>query len=1136
MGSGACAPPAGGSATSPRPASTTGAPARDARIRGARRAPPSTAAAQSRRYDARKGTAPPLAGELRTLAGCVWHTGRRRCGNGIVLAAQTRRAAARGAATRRPPPPSAADPDYLSGRSGTLGRRSALTGARARPRAPTRSPAARRAALAPRRARARRAGACSSSASRGPSTPRARRAVAARADAARATTSTLAPRARRARRRQVGEPQRRARRAPARRRRLAADRRRRRRAPARLPRRVRAARRALRPRARPARPRVRVARRLAVTRRRPGVLARRTRFVEIGPVTAIQRDGLPRAAAVPRPARWAGAWTRTGRRDGRGAGWRSASSTPRRSATCARSPRPTRARRRSPRPRASWPNRPYVTREQAGRDAVRLEGPLRCAVRVVVVAEYYPRAADPVLGVWAHRQALAARDAGADVRVLVLHRPVPPRAALRSRDPRALAAPLRQPLRTELDGLRVDYVPFVAPPRPRSYGSWGAWAAPVAGARAARAAAAVPVRPRARPLRGPGRRRRAARAGRRAGRRLRARRRRAGRRRSARAPAPARCAPGWRTRGSCWRTPRGSRSAAATSGARRTEVVHLGTDLPELAEHRARHARDRRPPRRPQAPRRRAARALAAARQPSRRRATRSSATGRSAARSSAWRGELELDGRVRFRGQLAPDAGARGGAGRRACSCCRASTRRSASPTSRRWPAPCRRSAAAASRARRRSPRPAAGCGSSRPATPRRSRASCARCSTSPTGAASSGEAARATVEAAFTWEQLRARDGRRVRGGADVSDSRPVLFVTNHAPAFRVGAFAALHAARGRRLRARRRRRAPFRRRGRTAMRRCRSPPLRPIQRGGRAAGRIGPLPRGRRGPLGPRRAARRLPRRARRARPVRPLGDDLAPPAHRRARALLPAAAPHLPPRGRDRHLRAARLRLRPREGRARRGRSRRPRASTTRSGAPPRDREPARAVPGHVRRPAGGGEGPPRCSCRPGARQACEHRQRRSSSPATVRCEPGPSPPARSARPDRSRPSKLRSFYAGSDVVVVPSVPTRDFLEPWGLVVNEAFDQGVAVIAIDRSRRSRGRTRPPRADRARRPGRRRGRARRRAAAPARRPGAARAARSGGPRGGRRRATPTPTGRRGMSRALAAAGASRSAKGGC
>jgi glycosyltransferase involved in cell wall biosynthesis len=99
-------------------------------------------------------------------------------------------------------------------------------------------------------------------------------------------------------------------------------------------------------------------------------------------------------------------------------------------------------------------------------------------MRVVVVAEYYPRASDPVLGVWAHRQALAARDGGADVRVLVLHRPVPSRAALRSRRPSEILAPLRQPRHVELDGLDVRYVPFVAPPRPRTYGSWGAWAAP----------------------------------------------------------------------------------------------------------------------------------------------------------------------------------------------------------------------------------------------------------------------------------------------------------------------------------------------------------------------------------------------------------------------------------------------------------------------------------------------------------------------------------------------------------------------------------------------------------------------------------------------------------------------------------
>ena len=63
---------------------------------------------------------------------------------------------------------------------------------------------------------------------------------------------------------------------------------------------------------------------------------------------------------------------------------------------------------------------------------------------------------------------------------------------------------------------------------------------------------------------------------------------------------------------------------------------------------------------------------------------------------------------------------------------------------------------------------------------------------------------------------------------------------------------------------------------------------------------------------------------------------------------------------------------------------------------------------------------------------------------------------PSPGRRHRRgPARgpAAPAEVRNFYAGSDVVVVPSVPTRDFLEPWGLVVNEAFHQGVPVIATD-----------------------------------------------------------------------------------
>jgi teichuronic acid biosynthesis glycosyltransferase TuaC len=103
---------------------------------------------------------------------------------------------------------------------------------------------------------------------------------------------------------------------------------------------------------------------------------------------------------------------------------------------------------------------------------------------VAVVAEFYPSRHDPVLGVWAHRQALAARDAGADVRVLVLHRLVPPRAALAA-GPRGAAKALREllaePRRQTRDGLQVTYVPYLSPPRPRAYAAWGAWAAPVLG-------------------------------------------------------------------------------------------------------------------------------------------------------------------------------------------------------------------------------------------------------------------------------------------------------------------------------------------------------------------------------------------------------------------------------------------------------------------------------------------------------------------------------------------------------------------------------------------------------------------------------------------------------------------------------
>jgi glycosyltransferase involved in cell wall biosynthesis len=97
-------------------------------------------------------------------------------------------------------------------------------------------------------------------------------------------------------------------------------------------------------------------------------------------------------------------------------------------------------------------------------------------MKVLVVAEFYPRAAAPVLGIWAHRQAMAARDAGAEVRVVVLHRPIAP--AARAADPSAWREAIRQPARAQLDGIDVRYVRYLSPPRSRSYAQWGAFAAP----------------------------------------------------------------------------------------------------------------------------------------------------------------------------------------------------------------------------------------------------------------------------------------------------------------------------------------------------------------------------------------------------------------------------------------------------------------------------------------------------------------------------------------------------------------------------------------------------------------------------------------------------------------------------------
>lgn len=46
-----------------------------------------------------------------------------------------------------------------------------------------------------------------------------------------------------------------------------------------------------------------------------------------------------------------------------------------------------------------------------------------------------------------------------------------------------------------------------------------------------------------------------------------------------------------------------------------------------------------------------------------------------------------------------------------------------------------------------------------------------------------------------------------------------------------------------------------------------------------------------------------------------------------------------------------------------------------------------------------------------------------------------------------------PVALRNFYAGSDVLVMPAIATREIREPWGLVANEAMHQHLPVIATN-----------------------------------------------------------------------------------
>ncbi|HEY1775085.1 MAG TPA: glycosyltransferase [Solirubrobacteraceae bacterium] len=78
---------------------------------------------QARDYDEEQGRAPSLVRELRVLAGCVWHTLRRRCANGPVMAAHSWGRIARARQGRHDHVRGDAAADFLSGESGTLGGR-----------------------------------------------------------------------------------------------------------------------------------------------------------------------------------------------------------------------------------------------------------------------------------------------------------------------------------------------------------------------------------------------------------------------------------------------------------------------------------------------------------------------------------------------------------------------------------------------------------------------------------------------------------------------------------------------------------------------------------------------------------------------------------------------------------------------------------------------------------------------------------------------------------------------------------------------------------------------------------------------------------------------------------------------------
>ena len=141
----------------------------------------------------------------------------------------------------------------------------------------------------------------------------------------------------------------------------------------------------------------------------------------VGPVTAFRADAAARAGCPSRTSAWAGGSTSTGAPSRRSAAGNSAWWTRCRSATSSPVGAAYSNKDATEEAPAFLAGRPYLHASERAQETLVTAG---ARVKVAVVAEYYPRRRDPVLGVWAHRQALAARAAGAEVKVLVLERPV----------------------------------------------------------------------------------------------------------------------------------------------------------------------------------------------------------------------------------------------------------------------------------------------------------------------------------------------------------------------------------------------------------------------------------------------------------------------------------------------------------------------------------------------------------------------------------------------------------------------------------------------------------------------------------------------------------------------------------------